>query len=72
MYFYLIAALASAIGVGVVASGSSATGTIAGTTPTNVSVASVPEIDASSGLLALAAVLAVIAFTWERNRRLRG
>ena len=35
-------------------------------------VASVPEIDASSGLLAIAAVLAVVAFMWERNRRQRG
>ena len=31
--------------------------------------ASVPEIDASTGLLAMAAVLAVVAFVWERNRR---
>jgi hypothetical protein len=29
----------------------------------------VPEIDASAGLLAVAAVLAVMAFVWERNRR---
>ncbi|MFU8881199.1 MAG: VPEID-CTERM sorting domain-containing protein [Rhodobacterales bacterium] len=35
-------------------------------------VASVPEIDASSGLLAIAAVLAVVAFMWERKRRQRG
>jgi hypothetical protein len=34
-------------------------------------VTSVPEIDASTGLLAVAAVLAIIAFVWERNRRLR-
>jgi hypothetical protein len=33
-------------------------------------VASVPEIDASTGLLAMAAVLAIVAFVWERNRRL--
>ncbi|MDX5401423.1 MAG: VPEID-CTERM sorting domain-containing protein [Rhodobacterales bacterium] len=33
------------------------------------SVTSVPEIDASTGLLALAAVLAIVAFVWERNRR---
>jgi len=33
--------------------------------------ASVPEIDASTGLLAMAAVLAVTAFVWERNRRRR-
>jgi hypothetical protein len=32
-------------------------------------VASVPEIDASTGLLAMAAVLAIVAFMWERNRR---
>lgn len=30
---------------------------------------SVPEIDASAGLLAIAAVLAVLAFVWERRRR---
>ena len=35
--------------------------------PGNVS--SVPEIDASTGLLAMAAVLAIVAFMWERNRR---
>jgi hypothetical protein len=29
----------------------------------------VPEIDASAGLLAVVAVLAVIAFVWERRRR---
>lgn len=38
--------------------------------PSNV--ASVPEIDASTGLLAIAAVLAIVAFAWERNRRLNG
>ena len=32
-------------------------------------VHSVPEIDASAGLLAIAAVLAVLAFVWERRRR---
>jgi len=43
-----------------------------GATPVgNTNVASVPEIDASTGLLAIAAVLAVIAFVWERNRRQR-
>jgi hypothetical protein len=30
---------------------------------------SVPEIDATTGVLAVAAVLAVLAFTWERRRR---
>jgi hypothetical protein len=30
---------------------------------------SVPEIDASAGLLAIAAVLVIVAFVWERNRR---
>lgn len=30
---------------------------------------SVPEIDASAGLLAIAAVLAIVAFAWERRRR---
>lgn len=30
---------------------------------------SVPEIDASAGLLAVAAVLAILAFAWERRRR---
>lgn len=29
----------------------------------------VPEIDASSGLLAIAALLAALAFAWERKRR---
>jgi hypothetical protein len=29
----------------------------------------VPEIDASSGLLAVAAVATVLLFVWERNRR---
>jgi hypothetical protein len=48
-------------------SGASAGG--AHTPPSNV--ASVPEIDASTGLLALAAVLAIVAFAWERNRRAR-
>lgn len=32
-------------------------------------VHSVPEIDASAGLLAIAAVVVVLAFVWERNRR---
>ncbi|KPQ05770.1 MAG: CoA-transferase family III [Rhodobacteraceae bacterium HLUCCA12] len=31
--------------------------------------ASVPEIDASAGLLALAAVAAAMLFVWERRRR---
>lgn len=31
--------------------------------------AAVPEIDASTGLLAVAAVLAVMALVWERRRR---
>lgn len=31
----------------------------------------VPEIDVSSGLLALAAVAATLAFVWERRRRAR-
>ena len=29
----------------------------------------VPEIDASAGLLALAAVFVILAFVWERRRR---
>lgn len=32
-------------------------------------VHSVPEIDASAGLLAVAAVVAILAFVWERKRR---
>lgn len=32
-------------------------------------VHSVPEIDASAGLLAIAAVVAILAFVWERKRR---
>ena len=31
--------------------------------------ASVPEIDATTGVLAVAAVLAVLALAWERRRR---
>lgn len=34
-------------------------------------VRSVPEIDASAGLTAIAAVLAALALVWERNRRAR-
>ncbi|MBL4813833.1 MAG: VPEID-CTERM sorting domain-containing protein [Rhodobacteraceae bacterium] len=30
---------------------------------------SVPEIDASTSLLAVAALLAVVVFVWDRNRR---
>jgi len=30
---------------------------------------SVPEIDASTGLLAVAALIAILAFAWERRRR---
>jgi hypothetical protein len=60
-------------------SSSSSSLSTSGTTPLSVgegvpgggTVTSVPEIDASTGLLALAAVLAVVAFVWERNRRLR-
>ncbi len=37
--------------------------------PKMKAVHSVPEIDASAGLLALAAVLAIMAFAWERRRR---
>ncbi len=33
-------------------------------------VSQVPEIDAASGLLALAAVLAVVVLVWERRRRM--
>ncbi|MCC5970330.1 MAG: VPEID-CTERM sorting domain-containing protein [Pararhodobacter sp.] len=32
-------------------------------------VVSVPEIDAATGLLALAAVAAALLFVWERRRR---
>lgn len=35
--------------------------------PTTVS--SVPEIDASTGLLAVAAIAAVLALAWERRKR---
>ena len=34
-------------------------------------VVSVPEIDAASGLLAIAAVLAATLLVWERRRRAR-
>jgi hypothetical protein len=37
--------------------------------PVGEPVRSVPEIDASAGLLAVAAVLVVLAFVWERRRR---
>jgi len=40
-----------------------------GSTPSRPTPVAVPEIDASSGLLAVAAVLAVLAFVWERRRR---
>ncbi len=33
-------------------------------------LAAVPEIDASTGLLALAAVAAALLFVWERRRRM--
>ena len=33
-------------------------------------VANVPEIDAASGLAAMAAVCGALAFAWERRRRL--
>lgn len=39
------------------------------TTTTTTTTRAVPEIDASTGLLAVAAVLAVLAFVWERRRR---
>jgi hypothetical protein len=32
----------------------------------------VPEIDASTGIVAIAAVLAATALVWERSRRARG
>ena len=35
------------------------------------SAAAVPEIDAASGAMAIAAVLAVMALTWELSRRRR-
>lgn len=35
------------------------------------SAAAVPEIDAASGTLAIAAVLALLALTWEIGRRRR-
>ncbi|MDP3263168.1 MAG: VPEID-CTERM sorting domain-containing protein [Tabrizicola sp.] len=40
-----------------------------GARPVHTAVHSVPEIDASAGLLAIAAVLAIMAFAWERRRR---
>lgn len=40
-----------------------------GARPVQSSIQSVPEIDASAGLLAIAAVLAIMAFAWERRRR---
>lgn len=36
---------------------------------TQENIRAVPEIDASAGLLALAAVLVIMVFVWERNRR---
>ena len=38
-------------------------------TPVPPRPASVPEIDASTSLLALAAIGAAMLFVWERNRR---
>lgn len=38
-------------------------------TPTRPTPASVPEIDASTSLLAVAAIGAAMLFVWERNRR---
>ncbi len=46
--------------------GGSSTG---GSTPTTTTPTSVPEIDASTALLAVAAIVAALAFAWERNRR---
>ncbi len=37
--------------------------------PRRPSPTAVPEIDASTGLLAVAAVLAALAFAWELRRR---
>ena len=37
--------------------------------PTRPTPASVPEIDASTSLLAVAAIAAAMLFVWERNRR---
>jgi ABC-type phosphate transport system substrate-binding protein len=39
------------------------------TTTTTTTPASVPEIDGSTAVLAVAAILAALAFAWERNRR---
>ena len=39
------------------------------TDPTTPTVANVPEIDASTGLLAVAAIVAVLLLVWERSRR---
>jgi hypothetical protein len=39
------------------------------TTTTTTTPAAVPEIDGSTAVLAVAAVLAALAFAWERNRR---
>lgn len=40
-----------------------------GHTDGGTTTASVPEIDASAGLLAVAAVATVLLFVWERRRR---
>lgn len=40
-----------------------------GSTTTPARPAAVPEIDASTALLAVAAIVAALAFAWERNRR---
>lgn len=39
------------------------------TSGTPVTTTAVPEIDASAGLLAVAAVAIVLLFVWERRRR---
>lgn len=49
-------------GWGSTSTGSTSTGS---TTPT-----AVPEIDASTGLLAMAAIGAAMLFAWERRRRM--
>ena len=67
MSTFLKTALATVATLPLLASGASAQMLctwLGGCRPTTV-----PEIDASTGLLALAAVAAGLAFVWERRRR---
>lgn len=44
-------------------------GSSGGSSGGSTTPAAVPEIDGSTAVLAVAAILAALAFAWERNRR---